>query len=128
MSDISIKPLGQAFTAEFTPPGSKSLTNRALIMSVLARGNSRLSNVLLADDTRVMLESLKRLGFELNLDEQNLTVGVRGRGGEIPANSAELFCGNSGTSIRFQPPYAGWGKADLSWTAYRECANGQLVN
>jgi 3-phosphoshikimate 1-carboxyvinyltransferase len=82
-------------------PGSKSLTNRALVLAALAEGNSVLRNVLFADDTLVMLENLRRLGFEPEIDAGARTVRITGRGGEIPAKEAELFCGNSGTTIRF---------------------------
>ena len=54
-----------------------------------------------ADDTLVMMECLARLGFGLHVDRASHTVKVLGRGGAIPKNEADLFCGNSGTSIRF---------------------------
>src|SRR6202142_79973 len=98
MSDLVLKPVDRPFAANVTPPGSKSLTNRALVLAALADGDCDLSNVLFADDTRVMLESLAQLGFELAIDETARTVRVRGRGGKIDRASAELFCGNSGTT------------------------------
>src|SRR4051812_22330981 len=101
MSDITIQPISHAFTASITPPGSKSLTNRALVLAALADGTSTLSNVLFADDTRVMIDGLTKLGLQLDVDEASRTVRVHGRGGAIPSSSAELFCGNSGTTIRF---------------------------
>lgn len=84
-----------------TPPGSKSLTNRALVLAALSQGRCELSNVLFADDTRVCLDSLQKLGFDLSVDEANCIVRVEGKGGVIPNQNAELFCGNSGTTIRF---------------------------
>jgi 3-phosphoshikimate 1-carboxyvinyltransferase len=101
MSDLTITPISAPFTTTITPPGSKSLTNRALVLAALADGTSELSNVLFADDTRVMLDGLQRLGFALEIDESNHRVSVRGKSGEIPRDAAELFCGNSGTTIRF---------------------------
>jgi 3-phosphoshikimate 1-carboxyvinyltransferase len=101
MSDATIQPPKNPFTATFTPPGSKSITNRALILAALAAGKSSLSNVLFADDTRIMIAALATLGFELEADEPNRRVDVAGRAGAIPAPTAELFCGNSGTSLRF---------------------------
>src|SRR5688572_25183034 len=101
MSDIVIQPVIAPFTASITPPGSKSLTNRALVLAALADGVSQLSNVLFADDTLVMIESLGRLGFQLRVDRPNHTIFVHGRGGKIDRSSADLFCGNSGTTIRF---------------------------
>jgi 3-phosphoshikimate 1-carboxyvinyltransferase len=82
-----------------TIPGSKSVTNRALILAALAEGDSVLRGALDSDDTRVMLDSLHRLGF-VNAREEAI-VRITGRGGTIPAKEAELFLGNSGTSIRF---------------------------
>jgi len=82
-------------------PGSKSLTNRALVLGALADGRSKLRNVLFSDDTRVMLEALGRLGFDTTADEPHRTVEITGRAGTIPASEANLSLGNSGTSVRF---------------------------
>ena len=101
MSDLRIEPVSTPFTATITPPGSKSLSNRALVLAAMARGECVLSNVLFADDTRVMLDAMKSLGFHVDTDEENLAVRVIGQGGRIPSSSAEIFCGNSGTTIRF---------------------------
>src|SRR5947207_1248125 len=101
MSDVTIDPVGTPFTATLTPPGSKSLTNRALVLGALANGTCDVSNVLFADDTDVMLESLARLGFRLTIDRNAGTVRVDGRGGRIDTEAAELHCANSGTTIRF---------------------------
>jgi 3-phosphoshikimate 1-carboxyvinyltransferase len=101
MPDITIQPAERVFSASITPPASKSLTNRALVLAAMGDGASRLRNVLIADDTRVMIDGLKKLGFELEIDEPGETVTVHGMGGKIPSSSAELFCGNSGTTIRF---------------------------
>ncbi|MEA2710386.1 MAG: 3-phosphoshikimate 1-carboxyvinyltransferase [Phycisphaerales bacterium] len=101
MPDIRIDTLDKPFTATFSPPGSKSLTNRALVLAALADGTCDLSNVLFADDTHVMLEGLMKLGFHLVIDHDARTVRVSGRGGHIDRREAEIFCGNSGTTIRF---------------------------
>ncbi|HEY7116486.1 MAG TPA: 3-phosphoshikimate 1-carboxyvinyltransferase [Tepidisphaeraceae bacterium] len=90
-----------AFRASITPPGSKSLTNRALVLAALADGACTVRNVLFADDTEVMIDCLTRLGFGPQVHRATNTVTVDGRGGAIPAGTAELFCGNSGTTIRF---------------------------
>jgi 3-phosphoshikimate 1-carboxyvinyltransferase len=97
---LAIQPISR-FTASLRPPGSKSLTNRALLLAALAGGTSRLSNVLLADDSRVMFDALRKLGFSVELDEAARSVTVHGRGGVIPADSAELSLGNAGTAYRF---------------------------
>ncbi|HEV2293008.1 MAG TPA: 3-phosphoshikimate 1-carboxyvinyltransferase [Tepidisphaeraceae bacterium] len=101
MSDLRIEPVSAPFTATITPPGSKSLTNRALVLAALARGECVLSNVLFADDTKVMLDALRALGFQIDIDEENKAVRAIGQGGRIPASTADIFCGNSGTTIRF---------------------------
>jgi len=101
MSDVAINPATHPFNATLTPPGSKSITNRALVLAALAAGKSTLTNVLFADDTRIMLEALESLGFEIESSESEHTVSIAGRAGTIPASSAKLFCGNSGTTIRF---------------------------
>jgi 3-phosphoshikimate 1-carboxyvinyltransferase len=82
-------------------PGSKSLTNRALVAAALADGRSGLTNVLIADDTRHMLDALAALGVALRVDEQVCRVDVTGSGGQWPVGQAELFCGNAGTVMRF---------------------------
>jgi 3-phosphoshikimate 1-carboxyvinyltransferase len=101
MSDLTLIPASQPWTAAFRPPGSKSLTHRAVVLAALAGGACRLSNILLADDTQVMLDSLGRLGFDLQLDWAAKTLTIAGKGGKIPVPHAELACGNSGTTIRF---------------------------
>ncbi len=97
---ITIQPT-QAFRAAVTPPGSKSLTNRALLLAALAEGPSTLTGVLFADDSRRMLEAMKALGFELTIDEAAHTVRITGRGGRIPSRDSRLNLGNAGTAYRF---------------------------
>src|SRR4051812_41331869 len=82
-------------------PGSKSLTNRALVVAALADGPSTLTGALDSEDTRVMVESLKRLGIDVEHDPAAATIRVAGCGNRIPARKAELFIANSGTSLRF---------------------------
>jgi len=114
MSDLSIQPIPAPFTAKIPPPGSKSLTNRALVLAALSDGICNLSNVLFADDTRVMLDSLAKLGFQIEIDEPNGTVRIHGRGGVIPSANANLFCGNSGTTIRFLTALCALGKGTFT--------------
>jgi 3-phosphoshikimate 1-carboxyvinyltransferase len=99
MDALPLSPIPSPFTATITPPGSKSLTNRALVLAALAKGASRIDNILIADDTRVMLDGLRQLGFEIEEDGTSAT--VHGQVGRIPATSADIPCGNSGTTIRF---------------------------
>jgi 3-phosphoshikimate 1-carboxyvinyltransferase len=97
---VAIRPRGP-IRATVRPPGSKSITNRALICAALAEGTSRLVGALDSDDTRVMIDSLRRLGLPLTFLPDAELIEITGCGGEWPAKSAELFIGNSGTSIRF---------------------------
>ncbi|HEX7009896.1 MAG TPA: 3-phosphoshikimate 1-carboxyvinyltransferase, partial [Phycisphaeraceae bacterium] len=101
---IEIQPI-KPFDVRFGPggaslPGSKSLTNRALLLAALAEGVSRLEGVLLSDDTQRMIEALRSLGFALEVDEPARQVEVRGQGGRIPVDEARLELGNAGTAMR----------------------------
>jgi 3-phosphoshikimate 1-carboxyvinyltransferase len=83
------------------PPGSKSITNRALVCAALADGVSTLSGALDSEDTRVMIDSLGRLGIRAQASDGGRTLKVHGCGGRIPADRADLYIANSGTSVRF---------------------------
>jgi 3-phosphoshikimate 1-carboxyvinyltransferase len=98
---LPIVPVTAPVHGRIRPPGSKSLTNRALIVAALAEGESRLSGVLDCTDTRVMIDSLRRLGFELSHDAAGCAVEVTGQAGRVPARQADLWVENSGTSVRF---------------------------
>ncbi|MCC6424980.1 MAG: 3-phosphoshikimate 1-carboxyvinyltransferase [Phycisphaerales bacterium] len=130
MSDLTILPLAGPFKATIRPPGSKSLTNRALVLAALARGTSTLNNVLFADDTLVMLDGLKKLGVELRVDQPAGQIEVQGTGGEFRASNAELFCGNSGTTIRFLSAVCALGHGSFTLDGIarmRQRPIGQLV-
>jgi 3-phosphoshikimate 1-carboxyvinyltransferase len=83
------------------PPGSKSITNRALVCAALARGDSLLSGTLDSQDTRVMVAGLAALGFDLEADWPRGEIRVTGAAGAVPAAEAVLDCAASGTTIRF---------------------------
>ena len=102
MSSVRLmQPVSGPVTGTVRPPGSKSLTNRALIVAGLAEGRSRLTGVLDSQDTRVMVESLRRLGLTVEQDVAAGTIAITGCGGQPPAQAADLYLENSGTSIRF---------------------------
>lgn len=82
-------------------PGSKSYTNRALPIAALADGASLLRGALESDDTRYMVEALRALGVAVRADWVAGEIEVEGTGGRIAVDSADLFLGNSGTSMRF---------------------------
>src|SRR2546422_8730393 len=105
---IEVVPWSPPSRAEVTAPGSKSITNRALILAALADGETTLRGALWSEDTQVMLEALRKLGFEISIEADadefcNRTITVKGLGGKIPnAGTAEkpleLFVGNAGTA------------------------------
>jgi len=84
-----------------TLPGSKSYTNRALPIAALADGVSAIHGALESDDTRYMVDALQTLGIAVQPDWEASTIRVGGQGGRLVAERAELFLGNSGTSMRF---------------------------
>ena len=98
---VPIQPLIRALDHTLALPGSKSITNRALILAALADGGTRLNGALFSRDTRIMLAALDRLGFETTSDETTARITVKGLGGRIPANSARIDVGNAGTAARF---------------------------
>lgn len=98
---MKIFPIPHPLNATVRVPGSKSLTNRALLIAALADGTTRLTNALFSDDSRYFAKALQTLGFDLQLDEANHEMMVTGLGGKIPAQKAELFIGNAGTAARF---------------------------
>ncbi|TWT29965.1 3-phosphoshikimate 1-carboxyvinyltransferase [Blastopirellula retiformator] len=99
-SRIEISP-APPILGSILPPGSKSLTNRALVIAALAEGDSVLTGALESEDTHVMIDSLRQLGIEVQHDSHAKVIRVAGTGGAIPAREADLFVANSGTTIRF---------------------------
>ena len=96
------QPVTAPFDATVRPPGSKSLTNRALVLAALASGPCILENMLLADDTRHMIAALQKLGLKLDLDETALRARIDAPASlDFAADDADIFCGNSGTTLRF---------------------------
>jgi 3-phosphoshikimate 1-carboxyvinyltransferase len=96
-----ISPILHPLNASVHVPGSKSLTNRALLISALAEGKTTLTNALFSDDSRYFVDALTRLGFEVLIDPKNTSLTITGLGGRIPAQKAKLFIGNAGTAARF---------------------------
>ncbi|MEY2819640.1 MAG: hypothetical protein RL275_3103 [Chloroflexota bacterium] len=98
---LKINPIPHSLNATVRVPGSKSLTNRALLIASLANGTTHLTNTLFSDDSRYFAKALQTLGFDVQLDEVKHAMTVKGLGGKIPAKNAELFIGNAGTAARF---------------------------
>ncbi len=98
---LAIVPLTRPPDATVRVPGSKSITNRALLIAALANGASQLSGALFSDDTRYMVAALRQLGVDIAADEAAERLDVAGQGGQWPATEADLFVGNAGTAMRF---------------------------
>jgi 3-phosphoshikimate 1-carboxyvinyltransferase len=117
---IEIVPLDKPVRAEITVPGSKSITNRALILAALAEGEVTLEGALWSEDTQIMVECLQELGFMVDVRPDpnefcNRTITVYGRGGVVPPGGTEqqpmeLFVGNAGTAARFLAAFVCLGK------------------
>jgi 3-phosphoshikimate 1-carboxyvinyltransferase len=110
---IEIQPIGAFRPITIRPPGSKSITNRALVCAALADGVSLLHGALDSEDTQVMAAALDQLGIRQSHDRVRNTVEVQGCGGQIPASRAELFVANSGTTVRFLTALAVLGRGEF---------------
>ncbi len=98
---LPVQPFTHPVRGEVELPGSKSITNRALLLAALCDGPTTLTGALFSEDTRIMAEALRRLGFVVNEDKRQRTIYVEGRGGAVPTKEADLFVGLSGTAARF---------------------------
>lgn len=98
---LTIQPFTRPVQGAVALPGSKSITNRALILAALSKESLTLEGALFSDDTRIMSECLRRLGFTVREDEAAQTIFIVGKNGEIPNAEAELYVGNAGTAARF---------------------------
>ncbi|MEM5473754.1 3-phosphoshikimate 1-carboxyvinyltransferase [Hoeflea sp. AS60] len=96
---LTIVPPGHALSGVVNPPGSKSITNRALLLAGLANGTSRLTGALKSDDTRYMAEALRAMG--VSVDEPDATTFVVTGSGQLKPPAEPLFLGNAGTATRF---------------------------
>ena len=110
---LEIVPFGGPVDAVVVPPGSKSITNRALLAAALASGTSTLRGVLVADDTEAMIDCVRSLGAVVSLSEDPNTVSVVGIGGDLTGCSPSLFARQSGTTARFLAPVLALGGAPL---------------
>ena len=112
--EIEIKPLEGPVNATVRVPGSKSVTNRALIVAALANGSSSILNPLFSDDSYWLMEALTRLGFTVNADRDKAEITIVGQAGKIPSldPEVEVYVGNAGTAARFLPPLLSLGGGD----------------
>ncbi|WP_374672368.1 bifunctional 3-phosphoshikimate 1-carboxyvinyltransferase/cytidylate kinase [Acidovorax temperans] len=91
-------PALDAAAGEVLLPGSKSISNRVLLLSALSLGTTTVYDLLASDDTRVMLDGLRQIGCEV--EESGSTVRITGLGGRTPVSPCSLFMGNAGTAMR----------------------------
>lgn len=101
MDAITIPALNRPVDATVEIPGSKSITNRALLVAALAQGDSILDNALFSEDSEYFAKCLEQLGIPITLNSHLAQIQVAGKGGEIPAKQADLFVGLAGTAARF---------------------------
>ena len=113
LPSLQIKPIEHPLNATVRVPGSKSLTNRALLIGALADGKTRLTNALFSDDSSYFARALQTLGFDVELDEHKREMVVTGLGGKVPAAEAELFIGNAGTAARFLSAFLTLGNGEF---------------
>src|SRR5215470_13745459 len=117
---IEIIPPDKPLHAEIAVPGSKSLTNRALLLAALAEGETELPGALWSEDTQVMVDCLRDLGFMVDVqpdpkESSNRRLTIYGRNGMVPPGGSpeqplELFVGNAGTAARFLTAFLCLGK------------------
>ena len=104
MKSFTCTPLQRNQRYEVTVPGSKSITNRALLLGALGSGKTVLKGVLFSDDSRVFMEALKEIGFFVDIQEEKKRVTIEGMGGRIPGDGAQertVYVGSAGTAARF---------------------------
>ncbi len=98
---LPIVPFTRPAHGSVTLPGSKSITNRALILAALGTKPVTLRGALFSRDSWIMIAALQALGFKVEYDARALTIRVEGRGGRIPNREAKINVGNAGTAARF---------------------------
>ncbi len=96
-----ITSLKKSFNTTLTVPGSKSISNRAMLLAALANGQSTLSGLLASDDTLVFAKALRALGIAIDWDQQTHRCTILGNNGNFPAPQATVWCQDAGTATRF---------------------------
>lgn len=96
-----VRPWTQPCRGSLRVPGSKSLTNRLLVLGALSQGTVELREALFSRDTRLLAEGLRALGFAVEADPERRIFRMEGHGGRIPRAAARIDVGNAGTAARF---------------------------
>jgi len=115
MEKLDITPVKKVNNDRITVsvPGSKSITNRALLLTTLANGQSNLKGVLFSDDSRHFLSCVEDLGFQTVIDEIEKTISVTGLGGALPKDTGAIYVGSAGTAARFLSAFLGASKGNF---------------
>lgn len=131
LESLTLQPVAR-FDGEINLPGSKSVSNRALLLAAMAQGTTRLTNLLDSDDVRHMLNALKTLGVHFQLSDCRTICDVDGLGGPLKsASPVEIFLGNAGTAMRPLAAALSLGESDVILTGeprMKERPIGHLVD
>ncbi len=118
MDVYKVKPISEPPQLQVSVPGSKSITNRALLLAAMTEGMTILQGVQFSEDSLHFLTALQDLGFHISVDQHNCQVMVRGYGGRIPKTKATIYAGSAGTAARFLTAFVamspGWYRMNAS--------------
>lgn len=103
LNHLPIIPFSHPPLANLQLPGSKSITNRTLILAALTTDLVEIQNASICEDTLIMVDALKALGFSISINKTSSTISIQGLGSKIPNNQANIYAGNAGTAARFLP-------------------------
>jgi 3-phosphoshikimate 1-carboxyvinyltransferase len=123
MSQYKVKPVNHLINCAVSVPGSKSMTNRALLMAALSNGICTLKGVLFSDDSRHFLASLISLGFVVEVNEVDKMVVIHGQCGKVPKSEAEINVGSAGTAARFLTAFLAMSNGDYVIRASKQMEN-----
>ena len=112
-----VRPLREQHCLDVEVPGSKSITNRALLLAAMGEGACTLHGVLFSEDSRAFLQCLQQLGFSLYIDETEKRVTIQGTGGMIPNRTAAIHVGSAGTAARFLTVFLAFAGGDYQLQA-----------
>lgn len=121
MDTYKVKPLEEPMEVCVQVPGSKSMTNRALLLAAMGEGMTLLHGVQFSEDSLHFLTALQDLGFDVHADQEACTVRIRGFGGQIPKEQATIYVGSAGTAARFLTAFVA-----MSAGRYRLNASDQM--
>lgn len=110
MDSYQVRSLGEHPCIRVTVPGSKSITNRAMLMAAMTKGETLLRGVLFCDDSRVFLQALQEMGIEVEANESKKTVVIRGKEEGLELQGKKIYVGSAGTAARFLTALAAMSK------------------